>query len=314
MPDPANPEGRPPAALPASQGTARTDTALPPLDEALVRRLVAGQFPDWADLPVQAIDPQGHDNRTFRLGAGLSVRLPSALRYAGQVAKEQRWLPVLAEGLPVAIPEPVAQGHPAEGFPFDWSVYRWLPGRPASPADDLPQLATDLARVLRGLQALPASDGPAAGTQNFHRGGDLRVYDAETRPRIDRLAPQHDSSAARAIWDRALVSAWQHAPVWLHGDIAEGNLLVEDGRLSALINWGNCGTGDPSADLAIGWSLFDAPARAVFRLAFRFDDETWDRARGWALWKALSRLDEGAGPCAATCLARLLDKENGGPG
>ncbi|MCR8726370.1 aminoglycoside phosphotransferase family protein [Frigidibacter sp. ROC022] len=296
-------------------GPAPIDARLPVLDAGLVRRLIAGQFPDWAGLPVQAMHPQGHDNRSFRLGEALLVRLPSAQRYAGQVAKEQHWLPILAAGLPVEIPQPVALGRAAEGYPIDWSIYRWLPGRVLAPGDDLSRLAGDLARVLRALQGQPVAGAPAAGPQNFHRGGDLRVYDAETRRFAGTLPRGHDRDAVLAIWNRALTTSWQHAPVWLHGDLAPGNLLMRDGRLAALIDFGNCAIGDPAADLALAWSLLDAPARAAFRLALRFDPATWERARGWALWKALSMLHEGPCPAAETCLAQLLaeaDPDAGG--
>jgi aminoglycoside phosphotransferase (APT) family kinase protein len=267
------------------------DAVLPDLDAALVRRLLAVQFPDWSGMAVVPVVPQGHDNRTFRVGESLLARLPSAACYAGQVAKEQRWLPWLARRLPVTVPRPRALGRPGEGYPFDWSVMDWLPGRPPIPADDLPRLAVDLAACLRALQAAPPAGGPVAGPQNFHRGGDLRVYDADTRGLLARLAGRIDAAAASALWDRALESAWQHAPVWVHGDVGAGNLLVENGRLAALIDFGSCGIGDPACDLTIAWTLFDAEARAAFRLALDYDRDTWTRARGWALWKALLGLD-----------------------
>lgn len=284
--------------VPASD--AASEPALPdlstPPDAALARRLVATQFPGWADLPVSEVSPQGHDNRSFRLGDDLVVRLPSAARYAGQPAKEAEWLPRLAPRLPFPVPEVVAQGQPGEGYPYPWSVRRWIEGRPVTAEDPLTPLARDLARFLRVLQSLPTAGGPAAGEQNFHRGGDLLVCDDETRSLIERLADRYDAAELEAIWDRALASSWQHAPVWVHGDIAANNLLVRDGALAAVIDFGSSGVGDPSSDLVITWTLFEGESRAAFRLAMPYDAETWERAAGWALWKALLTVAEGGDP------------------
>ncbi len=265
---------------------------VPRLDEALVQRLLAAQFPHWAVLPVRKVRPGGWDNRTFRLGDGLSVRLPSARHYVAAVEKEQLWLPRLAPHLPLPIPVPVARGEPGEGYPFPWSVNRWLNGEVPTlqtitqGGGDGVLFAMDLAGFLRALQALDASDGPAAGAQNFHRGGHLAVYDAQAREAIDRLAGELDAGLARDAWDCALASCWTQPPVWVHGDVAPTNLLVQDGVLCAVIDFGTSGTGDPACDLVVAWTFLPPAAAAAFRGELALDEHTWARARGWALWKA----------------------------
>ncbi|MER9974255.1 phosphotransferase, partial [Mesorhizobium sp. M0085] len=176
-----------------------------PIDAALVRRLIAAQFPKWADLPVETVEPGGWDNRTFRLGDSMSVRLPSAAAYVAQVEKEHRWLPRLAPHLPLPIPVPLAKGAPGEGYPWPWSVYRWLGGRPAAGGliADLTEFARSLAGFLVALYRIDAADGPPAGQHNFHRGGRLSVYDAETRAALSALGGRIDKAAAEAVWATA---------------------------------------------------------------------------------------------------------------
>ena len=233
--------------------------AAPTIDADLVTGLIADQFSEWSHLSVTPVVPGGVDNRTFRLGTDLSVRLPSAAGYVEQVAKEQRWLPELAPQLPVPIPRPVAVGRPGSAFPWPWSVYRWMPGVPASVEviDDLKTFAVDLAAFLVDLRAIDANGGPLPGTHNFQRGGPPAFYDAETRSAIETLGDSVDGRAASRVWDAALESSWSSPPVWFHGDISHGNLLVQDGRLAAVIDFGTSGIGDPSCDLVIAWTLFD---------------------------------------------------------
>lgn len=264
-------------------------TDRPEIGAADVARLVASQFPQWAHLPVSPVANPGWDNRTFRLGDGMSVRLPSAERYVAQVEKEHRWLPVLAPRLSLRIPVPLARGEPGEGFPWPWSVYRWLDGEVATvaPIADVRAFAVALARFLQALQAIDASGGPLAGPHNFWRGGPLATYDGETREALAALEGEIDTGLAREVWERALASTWQGAPVWVHGDVASGNLLVRDGRLAAVIDFGSSGVGDPACDLYVAWTFFDADTRAAFREALPLDAGTWARGRGWTLWKAL---------------------------
>ena len=259
-----------------------------------VRALIESQFPQWAVLDVRPVELSGWDNRSFRLGDDMLIRMPSAERYVAQVEKEHRWLPALAPLLPVPIPAPLALGQPGEDYPFCWSIYRWLKGEPLAlqlDSIDLSAIASDVAAFLKALHSINASDGPPAGTHNFHRGGSLAVYDGEARASAARLSDEVDQGLAMEIWQLALSSRWRGQGVWVHGDIAEGNLLVQDGRLSAVIDFGSSGVGDPSSDLILAWNVLDAESRAVFRRALNLDGATWRRGRGWALWKALIVLD-----------------------
>ena len=260
------------------------------IDVSLVRQLVASQFPDWAHLPIERVEPNGWDNRTFRLGSEMSVRLPSHQRYAAQVEKEQEWLPRLGPLLPLAVPTPLARGVPGHGYPWPWSVYGWLDGDTADVGqiDDLNAFASELARFLRALHQIDPTGGPAPGLHNFFRGGSLDVYDAETRDAIAALEGQVDSDSVTEVWEAALEASWHGDPVWLHGDLAASNLLVRDGGLSAVIDFGCSGVGDPACDLVISWTFLSGPSREAFRSELSLDEGAWARARGWALWKAIT--------------------------
>jgi aminoglycoside phosphotransferase (APT) family kinase protein len=259
---------------------------------ALAARLVAGQFPEWADLRVTPIESDGNDNTTFRLGEEMSVRLPSADRYAAQVDKEHRWLPILAAHLPLPIPEPLAEGAPAYGYPRHWSIYRWIEGEPATVERiaDLGRFATDLAEFLGALYRIDPAGGPAPGKHNFFRGGPLSTYDVETRDAIAALGTEIDTHGAAEVWDAALRATWNGFSVWIHGDVSASNLLVANGRLSAVIDFGCSAVGDPACDLTIAWTFFFGESREKFRARLPMDDKTWARGHGWALWKALTTL------------------------
>ena len=259
------------------------------IDAALVRRLVAAQHPRWADLPVTPVPRDGWDNRTYRLGDELAVRLPTAAGYVPAVEKEHTWLPHLAPHLPLPVPEPVALGGPGEGYPYPWSVRRWLPGSPADAGrvDDEQRFAADLAAFLRALWSTDPVGGPAAGDHSFHRGADPAYYDAETRACLARAGGLVEVGAATAVWETALASPYDGAPRWFHGDVAVGNLLVDGGRLVGVIDFGTSGVGDPACDLVIAWTFLRGRARETFREAVDLDDAAWARARGWALWKSL---------------------------
>lgn len=262
------------------------------LDESLARRLIDRQFPQWADLPIAAVDLDGWDNRSFRLGSELTVRLPSGNWYAQQVDKEQHWLPVLAPQLPLPIPTPVARGEPDAEFPYPWSVYRWLDGEPASSARirDLSDFATTLARFLNALGRVDATNGPTPGQHNFFRGGPLDIYEEETLAAIDALADEIPVEDVKRVWADANASCWEREPVWIHGDVAASNLLVRDGRLAAVLDFGSSGVGDPACDTVIAWTFLSESSRDQFRAERDLDAGTWSRGRGWALWKALITL------------------------
>ena len=252
------------------------------IDEELVATLVAAQFPQYADLPVARVEPGGNDNRTFRIGTALSARLPSAAGYVPAVEKEHRWLPELARQLEVTIPQPVGLGAPGHGYPWPWTLNRWLPGSDLLHAHELDRtrLAAELGRFLRALRSIDGSHGPLAGAHSFYRGASLQHYDSEARSALR-------SPDEAKIWHEALASQWHGPPTWFHGDIAPGNLLIDQGRLCAVIDWGTSGVGDPACDLVIAWTYFDAVERQTFAAEAGLDEGTWARARGWALWKAL---------------------------
>lgn len=254
---------------------------------ALAARLVREQFPQWAAMEVWPVAHSGHDNRTFHLGAGLTVRLPSGPEYVPQIEKEARWLPYLAGRLSLPVPYPVALGRPNDTYPFPWSVNRYLPGETVRPdtVPDPERLAGELAAFLRELQAVDTAGAPAAGTHNFFRGANPAVYHAQTEEALRTLADELPVRVLRPLWERAVASEWQAPPVWIHGDIAPGNLLVREGRLCGVIDFGIMGIGDPACDYAMAWTCFEGCSRARFLQGL--DAATVDRARGWALWKAL---------------------------
>jgi aminoglycoside phosphotransferase (APT) family kinase protein len=262
------------------------------IDVALARHLVDRQFPQWRDLPIAEVEVDGWDNRTFRLGAELTVRLPSGDWYAKQVEKEQRWLPVLAPQLPLPIPVPVAQGAPDERFPYPWSVYRWLEGELAAkaPIADPIAFATALAGFLNALGRADASGGPAPGEHNFFRGGPLATYEQEALRAVEMLGDQIPRDAVLRAWEDAMSSTWERDPVWVHGDVATGNLLVRDGRLAAVLDFGSSGVGDPACDVVIAFTFLSGAGRDRFRAELDVDAATWSRGRGWGLWKALITL------------------------
>lgn len=262
-------------------------------DAALVRRLIGAQFPQWAALPVVPVRSAGTDNAIYRLGEDMAVRLPRIHWAVEQVAKEQHWLPRLAPQLPLPIPLPLAQGQPAFGYPWRWSVYGWLPGEHITVADltNPDQLAADLARFIAALQRIDPAGGPPPGPHNGWRGAPLVSRDTPTRAAIASLGGELDTHAVTAAWETALrTPAWEQPPVWIHGDLSGGNLLTAQGQLSAVIDFGCLGVGDPACDLIVAWSLLPASARAVLRQALGVDDPTWARGRGWALSVALIAL------------------------
>lgn len=260
------------------------------VEPELVRRLVADQFPQWAGLPIRPVANGGWDNWTFHLGSAMSVRMPSADEYALAVDKEHRWLPRLAPQLPLPIPVPLAKGAPDAGYPYSWSVYPWIRGAQATERDiaDPIRFALDLAEFVAALRSVDPTDGPGPGLHNWYRGGTLRTY----RPAVDRaltaLDGHLDVALAHEIWKHSLDAPWDGKPTWFHGDIAQGNLLLDNGKLTAVIDFGTCGVGDPACDLAIAWTLLTAEGSQAYRERLAVDDATWTRGRGWALWKTLA--------------------------
>ncbi|MDH3644031.1 MAG: aminoglycoside phosphotransferase family protein, partial [Gammaproteobacteria bacterium] len=235
-----------------------------------------------------------------------SIRLPSAARYAAHVEVEQTWLPRLAPRLPLPIPSPLATGEPSAEYPWPWSVNRWLDGEQATVEriGDLDEFAVHLAQFLNALQVIDATGAPAPGRDNFFRGGELSVYERETRECISELGDLIDAQAATALLEAALATKWDREPVWFHGDVAVGNLLTDNrGKLCAVIDFGQLAAGDPSCDLTIAWTLLSGSSRQTFRKERSVDEATWARGRGWGLWKALLQLRSHSGNEAARALA-----------
>lgn len=252
----------------------------------LVVQLLITQFPQWAKLPIQPAHSAGTGNALYRLGDDMVVRLPRIPSAVGQVDKEQKWLPRLAPFLPLNIPTPLAKGKPSNGYPWHWSVYRWLEGEDATTAEisNPRQAATDLAQFIKALQQIEATDGPPPGQHNFYRGVPLATRDQETRTAIADLHDVLDTGEVTAAWDAAIETpTWKGQPVWLHGDLHSGNLIVQQGRLHAVIDFGGLGVGDPACDVMAAWLFLSAENRAVFREVLQVDQATWARGRGWAL-------------------------------
>jgi aminoglycoside phosphotransferase (APT) family kinase protein len=255
------------------------------IDTQLVADLVASQFPQWARLPISPVRLSGWDNRTFHLGNEMSVRLPSGKHYANAVDKEQTWLPYLASHLSLPIPAPLAMGEPDDTYPWRWSIYRWLDGEVATreSVSDLNSLGVDLADFLLALQAIDTSGGP---TRKL-RGGSLEPWRDQFEAASDTIVGEIDRKAATEIWELAINAPFDADPVWYHGDVAAGNLLVQNGELSAVIDFGGLGVGDPACDMSIAWTLLDPSSRKHFRERLQVSDAIWNRGRGWALWKGL---------------------------
>ncbi|MZD09040.1 phosphotransferase [Streptomyces sp. SID5785] len=282
----------------------------PDVDEALVRGLLADQFPRWAALPLRPVGSDGTSNLLYRLGDELVVRLPRTRGAAADVPGEQRWLTRLAPALPVAVPEPLGAGTPGRGYPWPWSVYRWLPGtvptgeRPRDPA----RLGRDIADFVRALQRADTTGAPAAD-----RGAPLAPRDADTRATLARLDGLLDAGAATALWQDALdAPAWRRPGVWLHADLEPGNVLVdpETGGLTAVIDFGCTGVGDPAVDLIAAWYVLDDEGAAAFRASVGHDAATWRRGRGWALTIAAHELAyyRGRNAFMADTAARVLGR------
>ena len=256
------------------------------VDDDLARALLTTQFPRWADLPLRRMPSTGTDNAIYRMGAEFGLRLPRIGWAVDQVTKEHEWLPRLGPGLPAGVPEPVALGEPGRGYPFPWLVYRWLPGTDvlAGPVPDWCALARQLAGFVAALQATATAGAPPAGV----RGGRLDVLDRVARQAIAALDGQIDVRRAEAVWEAAVaVPAWDEPPVWVHGDLLPGNVLMERGLLAGVIDWSAAGLGDPACDTMLAWAM-PSEARLAYRSALGVDDATWARGRGWTLQQAVT--------------------------
>jgi aminoglycoside phosphotransferase (APT) family kinase protein len=258
------------------------------IDGSLVRRLLAEQFPEWAELPLKRVESAGTVNALYRLGDHLAVRLPRIAAAADDAAKEHAWLPRLAPALPFPVPEVLGLGVPTADFPWHWAVLRWLDGDLPVPGTltDPYALAADLGAFVAALRGVDLPGGPTA-----YRGTPLATVDCETRAAIADLRGVIDTRAATAAWEEALAApSWTGSPRWLHSDLMPMNLLISGGRLTAVLDFGTLGTGDPACDFIPAWNLLPAAARSVFRDTAGADDAGWARGRGWALSMALVQL------------------------
>ncbi|MES0882208.1 aminoglycoside phosphotransferase family protein [Roseibium sp. SCP14] len=280
------------------------------IDEDLVAHLIERQFPNLNHLPVAPVRKQGWDNRTFRLGDALSVRLPSNASYADAVMKEANVLAALGNHLSVEVPDVVAIGEPDVEFPLPWSIRHWIEGDTLEHSSEVNQdeFASSLGKILSDMRTIPTNGAPIAGKHSFYRGCHLSVYGDEVQKSLEILEGKIDSALCLDIWQRSITSAWRDKPVWFHGDVAAGNIIVENDAVKALIDFGICGIGDPACDCTMAWTFFDVESRNVFRSACAVDEDTWQRARGWALWKALVCLSGLSSPDVDGVQARALQQ------
>jgi len=251
------------------------------VDEWLARRLLAEQLPAYADLSLRRVPSGGTDNVVFRLGPDLAVRMPMHPGGADGLRKELRWLPVIAPHLSLDVPEIVATGEPSDGYPFPWAVVRWLPGEDGVTGriDSLHEAALALGRFVRELQAV--ANAPRPGSEGFVRGGPLVERDPAFRAALARCDGLLDVDRVRAIWEDALAAPdWDNPPVWLHADLLPSNLLLRNGRVAGVLDFGAMATGDPAYDVTPAWHVLDRESRSVFRNIVEADDATWRRARG----------------------------------
>lgn len=258
-------------------------------DPKLVRRLLRDQFPQWAHLQLDLVDSYGTDHDIYRLGDDLAVRLPRIDWATNQAAKEAKWLPRLAPHLPLAVPVPLSIGHPAHGYPFDWAIYEWIPGEDTNGIADLEQAAVDLAAFIEALRHIDTSDAPVRPPEA--RGSPLAELDDQVRRSIQQLDDMIDGQAAERLWEESVDSGpWTGDEVWVHGDLLPGNLLVVEGRISAVIDFGGLNVGDPACDLQPAWNVFTGASRRRFRTELEVDDDAWQRGRGWVIYQTVSAL------------------------
>ena len=255
---------------------------------SLVQRLIVEQFPQWARLPIEPVESAGTSNAIYRLGGDLSVRLPRIYSTIDSVDTEFMWLPKIASLLPLPVPVPIAMGKPTKDYPWSWTICRWVEGKNPIEGQLIESniFAIDLAKFIMALHEVDLSDGPQS-----ERGRSLTVQSEELHIAIESLHGKIDTKSALTIWEEALqVPQWNSQPVWIHGDLMPGNLLIKDNRLSAVIDFSCLGVGDPASDLIPAWNLLSNQARDVFRKKLQVDDATWIRGRGWALSMALIQL------------------------
>jgi aminoglycoside phosphotransferase (APT) family kinase protein len=259
------------------------------ITSSLVRSLVSEQFPRWSELPIRPVEVQGWDNRTFRLGDRMTVRLPSTDGYVAGLVREEHTLAVLGPSFRVAIPRVVATGAPSAEFNRPWSVREWIEGHTFTAVDTRRRESaiSSVGDALRELQACDTAGGPWAGSASAYRGCHISVVGEDVQGRLPLLA-RDQAKACRALWDAAVATVWTDPPVWVHGDVAPGNMLFDSsGQLTALIDFGQTCVGDPACDLAFAWLSCSSRERDRLRERLDLPEDAWLRGAAWALWKAL---------------------------
>lgn len=254
------------------------------IDAVLVKRLLTKQFPHLVDRSLTLVRSTGTVNAIYRLDHDLYVRIPRLGIWAESIEHELTWLPKLDPHISLNIPKPLARGKPTNWYPHAWAIYHWIEG--SSYQDQLisdeRQVAYDLVNFILELRSIDMLGAPHGGRRP------LIELDAATRSAIESSREVIDTEAVSAAWNRSLESPpWDGKPVWIHGDLLKSNLLVQGGRLCAVIDFGGVGIGDPAADVVPAWSVFSEVGRETFRRALDVDDDTWNRARGYALHQAL---------------------------
>ena len=261
------------------------------IDLDLVKKLIKEQFPIYKNLEIKEVDIQGHDNRSFILGSDKIIRIPSSKDYAEKVDIEQKYLPLLAKNLKVKISKPLKLGKPNCNYPFYWSIYAYIEGKSLNFIDknilNLELIAEQLAGFIKELHSIDIVDSIEAGKHNFYRGGNPVIYDQEVRNAVKNLENYIDGELVTDIWEKAIDSEWDKEKVWIHGDLEIGNILIEKEKIAAIIDFGGMAVGDPACDLVMAWTFFDIKSRKIFKKVLNLDSETWQRAKGWCLWKAL---------------------------
>lgn len=281
------------------------------IDEKLVYKLLKNQCPHWAKLSLRTINSSGTDNALFRLGNEYVIRLPRVEWAPGSIStninKEHKWLPKLAKFLKIPISAPIFKGVPDNDYPWLWTIIPWNEGDNPSfeKYNEYELLAKDLAHFLNEIHEIRLPNGP-----NSRRGAPLKELNEETKKAIKELEGEINIQSITSLWDKlSCLPSWSEEPVWIHGDFLPGNILIQNNRLNAVIDFSDVGMGDPACDLVVSWSLLNAHSRKIFRENLRnIDNNTWERGRGWALSIAVIMLSyyKSSNPTLAILARRML--------
>lgn len=264
------------------------------IDEIIAQKLITEQFPEFKNFEITSVKTQGHDNRTYKVGHDFLIRLPTAQRYASSIEKEQIWLPQFAPYISTIIPKPIRLGKPTSYYPYPWSIYTYIKGESANNVSlqdlNLPIIAEQVAQFLKELAAINTKNGPLPGPNNFYRGGRLDFYYKQTQAALQKLSTYFDVTAYEQLWHQAVQNRWLCNPVWIHGDMSPGNIIIENKQLKAVIDFSGIAVGEPSCDLVMAWTFFDETSKQIFKENLNYENNIWENGRAWALWKSLITL------------------------